>query len=103
MPAALVGQSKPEAKEDLKVKTAFMILITENGDFVLENNINAPVIPDRPATPLDIEQAVKAMADEFKSQRIAAAVVNMQMQLARQAQEAANNQAVLQQMGKMPR
>lgn len=99
MPAALLGQNKPNSsQDDMKVKTAFMILVTENGDFILETNINAPIIPDHAATPMDIEQAVKAMADEFKAQRVAAAVVNLQMNLSRQAQEAAQNQAMMNQL-----
>lgn len=103
MPAALLGQGNPaDSQEDMKVKTAFMILITDEGNYVLETNINAPVIPAQAATPMDVEQAVKALADEFKTGRIASAVVNMQMQLARQAQEAAQNQALMNQL-KMPK
>ncbi len=98
MPAALLGQNKPSADSETKVKTAFMILLGENGDFILETNINAPVVPERAATHMDVEQAVRAMADEFNAQRIAQAVVNRQMMMAMQAQEARTSQQLLQQL-----
>lgn len=104
MPAALLGQGKPaEPQGEKTVKTAFMILITESGDYILETNINAPVVPEKQATAMDVEQAVKALADEFHAQRVASAVVTLQMGLARQAQEAAQNQAMMAQLGKMPK
>jgi hypothetical protein len=102
MPAALLGQNKPADQTEMKVKTAFMILVTENGDYILETNINAPVVPEVPVTNVDVERAINALAEELKAQRIAQAVVNRQMMMAMQAQEAAQNQAMMQQL-KMPK
>lgn len=87
-------------------KAAFLVLVDNQGNFVFEPDINKPVIPERPVNQAEVKQALAALLDEIRLQETAIltaqAVVNMQMQMARQIQEQQQNQAILQQMGRNP-
>lgn len=83
-------------------KTAFMILITHDGTTVFEPNINAPVTTERPPTAAEIKAALTGILGEITAQEIAMTVISLMEMRARQAFEQQQNQAVLQQMGRMP-
>ena len=107
MPAVLLGNTDtpPELPEDEDATThlaAFMILIDKNGNYVFEQDINVPVVPERAVKPLEAKMAMSALLDEIRAQEIAVTTINMQMQVSRQMQEQAANQQILQQMGRQP-
>lgn len=98
--------SETEPASEHTHKAAFMILIDNDGHYVFEPNINSPVVPERSPTPSEIKGALSTVLMDIQTQETALIAaqqtVNAQMQLARQINEQAQNQAVLQQM-RMPR
>lgn len=92
---------EPELKhaEDSTHAAAFMILVTKDGHFIFEPDINAPVVPERNPTPSEIKGALSTILMDIQSQETAImtanATVQAQMQLTRQIQEQAQNQQML--------
>lgn len=79
---------------------AFMVLITKDGHYVFEPDINAPVIPERNPTPSEIKGSLSTILMDIQSQETAImtanATVQAQMQLTRQIQEHQQNAQMLQ-------
>jgi len=117
MPAVLLGEKdvtenpKPGSVEyesttvDPKSHThrsAFMILVDKDGNYILETNINVPVIPERSPTGSEIKGALSTILMDIQTQETAIlsanAVVAGMEQRARQAFEQQQNQQILQQM-----
>lgn len=106
MPAALLGQKTEQIQqnkpEEVEYATAFMVLVTKDGNYVLEPNINKAIITERPPTPHEIKGSLATIMQEIASQETAIMsaefTVNRQMQMARQAYEQQQNQQLLQQM-----
>lgn len=120
MPAALLGEKSTEEVEsqvsyetepaeiapvpEYTHRSAFMILVDNDGNFIFETNINAPVIPERAPTSSEIKGALSAILMDIQTQETAIIAaqqtVNAQMQMARQMHDQAQNQQILQQMGR---
>lgn len=101
MPAQLLGQNASEETSSVtEVLTAFLVIITKDGNFILEPNINKPVVPDRAPTTVEIEAALHTIISEVTSQKTAAHIIYQMDLKARQAYEAQQNQALLAQLGK---
>jgi hypothetical protein len=83
-------------------KAAFMILVDKEGNYVFEPDINKAIIPERKPTGAEVKSALSSILDEVKAQEIAMTTLTLMQMQARAAQEAAQNQALLQQM-RMPR
>ena len=124
MPAVLLGEKREELAETATAqveytsetepveqqhpeythKAAFMILIDHDGNYIFENDINTPVIPERAPTGSEVKGALSTILMQIQAQETAIMsaqqTVNAQMQLARQMSEQAANQQILQQMGR---
>jgi hypothetical protein len=122
MPAVLLGEKSTEEVEgqvtyesetepveaaplpEYTHRSAFMILVDNDGNFVFETNINAPVIPERAPTSSEIKGALSTILMDIQTQETAIIAaqqtVNAQMQMAKQMHDQAQTQAVLQQMRK---
>lgn len=121
MPAVLLGTNSPESQEgqaayeskteevatDYTHVAAFMILVDTEGNYVFEPDINKPIVIKRQPTPSEIKGALAAILGDIRTQETAMLAANAtiqgQMQMAKQMQEQAANQQVLQQMGRPPR
>lgn len=111
----LLGQAKPAVTDDPKTdaenpvivaKTAFLIYIQEDGQTIVSPKINTPIVTVRPATVNDIYHAVADVMKDIEKEETAMLtaqhVVNAQMQLARQVQDAQANAQVMQAMQGAP-
>lgn len=122
MPAVLLGQNtneEPEAgqvtyesqteevPDDHTHTAAYMILIDKEGNYVFEPDINKPVVVKRPPTQSEIKGSLAAILGDIRTQETAIlganATIQGQMQMARQMHDQAQNQQILQQMGRSPR
>jgi|SRR6185437_9618517 len=117
MPAVLLGQNQgpvePEVTDndnadateapEFTHKAAYMILIDHDGNYVFEPDINKPITAERSPTPSEIKGSLAAILGDIRTQESAMLAANAtiqgQMQMARQMQEQAANQQMLQQMG----
>lgn len=79
---------------------AFMILVTKDGHFVFEPDINSAVIPERKPTPSEIKGALSAILMDIQSQETAIMSAQMtigsMMQQAHAAQEQQRNAQMMQ-------
>lgn len=116
MSAVLLGQNTTEQQENQATYesrtepvtgeythiAAFMILIDKDGNYVLEPDINKPVVPKRSPTASELKGALATVLGDIRTQETAIlganATIQGQMQMARQMQEQAQNQQILQQM-----
>jgi hypothetical protein len=108
MPAALIGQNKPD--EEIKVveaETAFLVFIEEDGTPKISLDINAPVTAKETATIPQVKRALSELLDDISTQemaaRIASGILQAQMQMAHQMQQQQEAQAALAQMGDLRR
>lgn len=88
-------------------RTAFMVLVDKEGNYVFEPDINKPVIPERQPTGSEVKGALSAILMDIQTQETAVLsgqmTVNMMMQQAKAAQDQMQNQQVLAQMARSPR
>jgi hypothetical protein len=105
--AATYTSTTEEVESDHTHVAAFMVLIDKEGNYVFEPDINKPVVTKRSPTPSEIKGALATLLGDIRTQEgailAANATIQGQMQMARQMQEQAMNQQVLQQMGRSPR
>jgi hypothetical protein len=101
-PAHILGQNsnlieESHTEEPPKVdhsthKSAFMVLIDEDGNYTLETDINKPVIPKRNPSSQEIKAALSVLLFNIQTQETAMlsanAVVSLQMQMAQRMSEA---------------
>jgi len=114
MPAVLLGQDDitenprpgiiPNPDADAPThKTAFMVLVTHDGHYFFEPDINKPITIERLPTASEVKGTLASLLGEIQSQEAAVTTAqlvlgNLQMQ-ARQAFDAQQNQQVLQKIG----
>lgn len=110
MPAVLLGQNdlieESNTEEPPKVdhsthRSAFMVLIDNDGNYTLEADINKPVVPERKPTSQEIKAALSVLMMDIQTQESAMlaanATVSLQMQMAQRMSEQQQN-AQIQQM-----
>jgi hypothetical protein len=119
MPAVLLGQNSTEEPKDGQVTyessteevpddhthtAAYMVLIDKEGNYVFEPDINKAIVVKRPPTQSEIKGSLATILGDIRTQETAIlganATIQGQMQMARQMQEQAATQQVLQQMGR---
>src|SRR5579862_2385406 len=113
MPAVLLNQNnlieESKTEEPPKVdhsthKTAFMVLVDNDGNFVLEPDINKPVIPARKPNPQEIKAALSVILADIQTQETAMlaanATVSLQMQMAQRMTDAQQNAQIQQMLSK---
>jgi hypothetical protein len=95
VPAVDLAQRKIEKESGTKPShidsdTAFVVAVMKDGSVAIVPNINAPVTKNRDPEQADFKNAISALNDDMNAQRLAAMVaqhiMNMQMQMAQQAQ-----------------
>lgn len=114
MPAQLLGQKTPETEttqdavadvSDLEYAAAFMVLVTKDGNYVFEPNINKPIVTDRPASGGEIKGALSTILMDIQSQETgmfaAQFTVDRIEQKAKAAFDQQQNAAILSKMGKV--
>jgi phosphotransacetylase len=111
MAAVLLGQNKPEAPkqevaktEEFTHRTAFLVLIDEDGSYLLEADINVPVNPKRKPNAQEIKASLATLLMDIQTQETAMlsanATVSMQMQMAQRMSDAAQNAQIAQMLNK---
>ena len=110
----LLGQKNsameaPETDQEnpiVEAESAFLVLIHKGGQTVVTPDITTAVITERQATVNEIYHCALDIAKDIEKEEsamlVAQHVLNAQMQLARQVQEAQANAQVMQQMGRLP-
>lgn len=103
MPAALLGQEKSEEAPAIKeYDSGFLVLTDDAGNFYLEMDINAPVTTKRQATGSEVKGALSTILMDMQTQETAILASDLmiakQMNMARQAYEQQQSQAILQQV-----
>jgi hypothetical protein len=100
MAAVLLGQNKAEEPnkevasepEETTHRSAFMVLIDEDGNYTLEGDINKPIVPKRKANSQEIKAALTVLLMDIQTQETAMlsanATVSLQMQMAQRMSEA---------------
>lgn len=102
----LIGQNKPEPKmeEAQSVRAAFMIYLTNDGQYILEPDINAPIQPERQPTMDEIVAAcnivIKDMQIRETLENIPNVLLQFNMAMQQRAQEAQLQQEVMRTMKK---
>lgn len=95
MPAVDLSQRKAEQEigispDHIDSDTAFIVAIMKDGAVAIVPDINAPVTKTRDPEQNDFKNSITALNDDMNAQRQAAMVaqhiINMQMQMAQQAQ-----------------
>ncbi|SRR6266478_6889237 len=113
MPAVLLGQNDvtenprppmPEDSVDLPThKTAYLVLITHDGHYVFEPDINKPVTIERQPTASEVKGSLASLQGEVNAQEsavTAAQLVMMNLQAqARMAFDSQQNSQVLSKIG----
>ena len=91
----LIEESKIESDlnvEEYTHETAFMVLTDLDGNYIIEPDINKPIIPKRKPNNPEIKAAMSVMLMDMSTQETAVLaanhVVGLQMQMAKQMQEA---------------
>lgn len=96
-------EAQANKPDDTTHASAFMVLVTKDGHYIFEPDINAIVIPERPPTPSEIKGALSTILLDITAQETAILssqmTVQTQMNMARQMQEQAQNQQLMSQMG----
>lgn len=82
----------PEAP--LKVRTAFLVVQHENGEWQGVPNIDAPLIPERPATVAEMKFGCSEVVSDITASGVSAMVVQQFMAVTAQLNEQARTQAV---------
>jgi len=113
MPAVLLGQNnlieeskteEPPKTDHSTHKTGFLVLIDKEGNYVVETDINKPVIPAAPPTASEIKAALLVLTTDLQIQETAMlaanATVSMQMQMAQKMSEAQQNAQIQQMLAK---
>ena len=100
MTAVLLGQGTKEEPnkevvtqpEETTHRTAFMVLIDEDGNYSLDADINKPVVPKRKPNAQEIKSALSVLLMDMQTQETAMlsanATVSLQMQMAQRMSEA---------------
>lgn len=85
-------------------KAAFMVLISEDGTYTLEPDINKPVIPERKPNTPEMKGAMATLLMDMQTQETAILAANhtlsAQMQMARQMADAKASQDIAQLLSK---
>jgi len=113
MPAVLLGQNnlieESKTEEPPKVDhsthvAAFMVLIDKDGNYVLELDINKPVIPARKPTASEIKGSMSTILMDIQKEETAIlaanATVSVQMQMAQRMTDAQQNAQIQQMLSK---
>jgi len=108
MPPVLLGQNdvskntpvNDTSGDETTHQTAFMVLVKKDGSYVVDADINKIVIPEKPATQLDIKNALHNVLSSMTAQETAMAIMALQMEMAMQAQSAQMNQQVKEMLAK---
>jgi hypothetical protein len=113
MPAVLLNQNnlieESHTEEPAKVDhsthtTAFMVLVDKEGNYVLEPDINKPVVPQRKPTATELKAALSVILIDLQVQESAMlaanATVSLQMQMAQKMSEQAQNAQIQQMLSK---
>jgi hypothetical protein len=113
VPAVLLGQNnlieESQTEEPPKVdhsthEAAFMVLIDKDGNYVLELDINKPVIPARKPTPSEVKGSLSTILMDIQKEETAIlaanATVSVQMQMAQKMSEAQQNAQIAQMLSK---
>jgi hypothetical protein len=111
MAAVLLGQNKTEEPkkevantEEYTHRTGFLVLVDEEGNYLLEGDINAPVNPKRKPNAQEIKAALATLLLDIQIQETAMlsanATVSMQMQMAQRMSDAAQNAQIAQMLNK---
>jgi len=111
MAAVLLGQNKEEPKkevakadEEFTHRTAFLVLVDEEGNYTLEADINVPVNPKRKPTAQEIKSSLSTLLMDIQIQETAMlsanATVSLQMQMAQRMTDAQQNAQIQQMLSK---
>jgi hypothetical protein len=108
VPAALLGQKNADVAvtstdESVEFITGYLVLVTDEGHYMFEPDINRPVTIKRQPTSSEVKGSLSAILMDIAAQETAVmsaqATVNAQMQMARQAYEQQQNAQLIQQLG----
>lgn len=81
------------AEGPMRVRAAFLVFQRETGEWEATPNIDSPLMPDRPATVLEMKHGCGDVISDINSSEISAMVVQQFMAVTARLNEQARSQA----------
>ncbi|MFD9815079.1 hypothetical protein [Streptomyces sp. NPDC059080] len=83
-----------DATGPLKVRTAFMVVQHENGEWEAIGDIDKPVTPEHPTSVIEMKFGCSEVVSDIEASKLAAITAHQLMAMTAQMQQAAQNQSL---------
>lgn len=103
----LLGQNNSEKSEESaevqNVRTAFMVYITEDGQYILDTDINSPIVPERVPSRDEIFAACQVVQKDMQTQEMLENIPPVMMQFQAAMAQRMQNAQLQQQIARTTR